>query len=66
MPPAVQSLSFGGQKKETKEKAAPLAVSLRFAAGNLRYSIEGPAIRGQCRRTRSVHFVRVAQTTPAS
>ena len=27
---------IAGRKKDTKEKAAPLAASLRFASGNLR------------------------------
>ena len=32
------------QKKVTKEKATPLAASLRFAAGNLRCSLAGCAV----------------------
>ena len=49
------------QKKVTKEKATPLAVSLRFAAGNLRCS-------GAGRRcgTRFVRCAHAAQTTAAS
>ena len=49
------------QKKVTKEKAAPLAVSLRFAAGSLRCSVAGR----RC-RTRFVRFALAAQTAAAS
>ena len=49
------------QKKVTKEKAAPLAVSLRFAAGSLRCSRAGR----RC-RTRFVRFALAAQTAAAS
>ena len=49
------------QKKVTKEKAAPLAVSLRFAVGSLRCSRAGR----RC-RTRFVRFALAAQTAAAS
>ncbi len=49
------------QKKVGKEKATPLAVSLRFAAGNLRCSR-----LGRCCGTRFVHCAHFAQTTAAS
>jgi len=48
------------QKKVSKEKATPLAVSLRFAAGNLRCSVAG-----RCCGTRCA-LARFAQTTAAS
>ena len=49
------------QKKDTKEKATPLDVSLRFAAGNLRCSIEGWHCRTRCDR-----FAHYAQTAAVS
>ncbi len=48
------------QKKVSKEKATPLAVSLRFAAGNLRCSGAGRCCGTRCALTR------FAQTTAAS
>ena len=49
------------QKKVTKEKATPLAVSLRFAAGNLRCS----GVGRRC-GTRFVHCVHFARATAPS
>ena len=48
-------------KKSRQKKCAPLAVSLRFAAGNLRCSCAGR----RC-RTRFVRFALAAQTAAAS
>ncbi|MET4579192.1 hypothetical protein ABIE13_004315 [Ottowia thiooxydans] len=49
------------QKKETKEKATPLSVSLRCATGNLWCSG-----KGRCGRTPFVHFALFGQTAAAS
>jgi len=48
------------QRRVGRRKAAPLAVSLRFASGNLRCSVTGR----RC-GTRFVHFVHAARTTAA-
>ncbi|MET4576560.1 hypothetical protein ABIE13_001669 [Ottowia thiooxydans] len=49
------------QKNLAQEKAAPLSVTLRFAPGNLRCSVQGR--RG---RTPFVHFALFGQTAAAS
>ncbi len=51
------------QRKVGKRKAAPLAASLRFAAGNLRCSRSGCAAELTARRSRSVQTAAASQIT---